>query len=74
MEVSNKYKWLFACKYGGRDDGPNDAMGQGFVEAPLESFVREAIQNSISTNIFMLVMNIGRRMIKLRNSRICLVL
>lgn len=47
MEVSNKYKWLFARKYGGRDDGPNDAMGQGFVEAPLESFVREAIQNSI---------------------------
>lgn len=47
MKEINNYKWIFAPKFGGRDDGPNDAMGQGFVEAPLESFVREAVQNSI---------------------------
>lgn len=47
MRKDNNYKWHFAPKSGGRDDGPNDAMGDHFKKSPYESFVREAIQNSL---------------------------
>ncbi len=47
MKKDSNFKWHFAIKNGGRDDGPNDAMGDHFKKAPYEAFVREAIQNSL---------------------------
>ena len=40
-------KWHFAPVVGGQDQGPNEAMSEMFKKDPLESLVREAIQNSL---------------------------
>ena len=40
-------KWHFAPMVGGQDQGPNEAMSEMFKKDPLESLVREAIQNSL---------------------------
>ena len=43
-------KWTFE-PHTGREDGPNDALGQSFKQRPYASLVRESIQNSLDVPI-----------------------
>lgn len=40
-------RWNFAPREGGKDQGPNQAMGDIFKRLPYDALVREALQNSL---------------------------
>lgn len=49
--IEKNCRWHFACRNGGIDQGPNDAMGDTFKKLPYDALVREAIQNSLDAAI-----------------------